>query len=144
MSEDTILTVTEAVVIEISEVGVQGPPGPAHEVFPFTMQDDLEVIPGTTRVPIDGVGVIESVQAMVGTAPTGSSAIVDVNINGTSIFTEQANRPTILAGEITSGVVTVMDVTALASGDYFTVDVDQIGSVTPGRDLTVLIRIIKS
>lgn len=142
--DEVTVVVAEQTTVLVSEVGLQGPEGPAHEVFPFTMQNDLEAVPGTTRVPIDGVAGIESVQAMVGTAPTGSSVIIDVNINGTTIFTEQANRPTIAAGDFTSGAVTVMNVTTLSPGDYLTVDVDQIGSGAPGRDLTVLVRLVKS
>jgi hypothetical protein len=33
-----------------------------------------------------------------------------------------------------------MDVTAVASGDYLTVDIDQIGSTVAGSDLNVIIR----
>jgi hypothetical protein len=40
-------------------------------------------------------GTIRSVTAAVGTAPTGATLIADVNIDGTTVFTTQANRPTI-------------------------------------------------
>ena len=80
---------------------------------------------------------IQSVRATLGTAPTGSSAIIDVHKNGTTIFTTQANRPTIAASGNTSGKVTNHDVTSLANGDYLTVDIDQVGSTIPGADLTV-------
>jgi hypothetical protein len=61
-----------------------------------------------------------------------------VNKNGTTIFTTQANRPTIAISGNTdeSGVP---DVTALADGDYLEVDIDQIGSTVAGSDLTVQI-----
>jgi len=140
----TAVVVDDQVTVLLSDVGVQGPEGPAHEVFPFTMQDELEAVPGTSRVPIDGVAAIESVQAMVGTAPTGSAITVDVNKNGTSIFTTQGNRPTIADGQNTSGVVTTMNITGLVSGDYITVDVDAVGSGYAGKDLVVLVRLVKS
>ena len=80
---------------------------------------------------------IQGVRASVGTAPTGSSLIVDIKANGTTIFTTQANRPTIAVGTQTSGFVTNMDVTAVAAGAYVTVDIAQVGSTIPGADLTV-------
>ena len=82
-----------------------------------------------------------SVRASVGTAPTGGSAIIDINVNGTTIFTTQANRPTILAGSYTSGKITNMNVATVNDGSYLTVDIDQIGSSTPGSDLTVQVEV---
>jgi hypothetical protein len=70
------------------------------------------------------------------TPPTGSALIVDVHKNGTTIFTNQANRPQIADGQYT-GQSTSIDVTGWAPGDYLTVEVDQVGSTTPGADLTV-------
>lgn len=85
-----------------------------------------------TGVPL----TIRAVRASVGTAPTGAAIRVDVNKNGTTIFTTQANRPNIAVSTFTSKVTT-MDVTSLADGDYLTVDVDIIGSTVAGADLTV-------
>lgn len=81
--------------------------------------------------------VITGVRASVGTAPTGSSILVDVNLGGTTIFTTQGNRPAITATNFTSGKVTNMNVTSWTSGTYLSVDVDQIGSSVAGADLTV-------
>jgi hypothetical protein len=80
---------------------------------------------------------IKSVRASVGTAPTGSSIIVDININGTTIFSTQGNRPTIAAGGFTSGKVTNMNTATISDGSYFTVDLDAVGSTVAGADLTV-------
>lgn len=82
---------------------------------------------------------IRGVRISVGTAPTGSSLIADINKNGTTIFTTQANRPAIAAAANTSGFVTNMDVTTLADGDYLTIDIDQVGSTVAGSDLTAQI-----
>mgnify|MGYP001161939101 FL=1 len=81
---------------------------------------------------------IRSVRASVGTAPVGADLIVDVNISGVSIFTA-GNRPTIPAGSNTSGAVTALAATTIPTGGYLTVDVDQVGSSTPGADLVVQI-----
>jgi TolB-like protein len=74
--------------------------------------------------------------ASVGTAPTGASLIVDVNKNGTTVFTTQANRPTIAVSTFfdESGAP---NVTTWADGEYLSFDVDQIGSTVAGADLTV-------
>ncbi len=84
---------------------------------------------------------ILGVRASVGIAPDGDSMIVDINKNGTTIFTTQSNRPTIAAGDNTSGNVTNMDVSSVAVGEYLTVDVDQVGSISAGTDLTVQVEV---
>jgi hypothetical protein len=79
---------------------------------------------------------ITKVKVVVKTAPTGAALIVDVNKNGTTIFTTQGNRPTIAIGDTTADSGTP-DVTALAETDKLTIDIDQIGSTVAGADLTV-------
>jgi hypothetical protein len=94
---------------------------------------------GAARYYLEATWAIVKVRASVGTAPTGAAVIVDVNKNGTTIFTTQANRPTIAAaGNASSDAVP--DITAVAAGDYITVDVDQIGSTVAGSDLCVILR----
>jgi len=78
---------------------------------------------------------VTRVRASVSQAPVGASIIVDVNLNGTTIFTTQANRPTILAAGFTD--TSIPDVTSVVAGDYLTIDIDQVGSTTPGSNLTV-------
>lgn len=79
-----------------------------------------------------------SARASVGTAPTGSTLIVDVHKDGTTIFTTQSGRPTIAISGFTNKS-TAMDVTTIANGSYLTVDIDQPGSTIAGADLTVQI-----
>jgi hypothetical protein len=85
---------------------------------------------------------IQYVRATVGIAPTGASLIVDVNRDGTTIFTNQANRPTIAASSNSSGKNTDMDITTVADGSYLTVDIDQIGSTIAGGALTVQVEVV--
>lgn len=56
----------------------------------------------------------------------GGGLLVDVNINGTSIYTQQANRPAVPAGAGTGTVKSTSFNTgaALADGNYITADVD--------------------
>lgn len=107
----------------------------------FGLSGTLVVKVGVGRYYVEQACTLASVRASVGTAPTGAAIIVDVSKNGTTVFTTQANRPTIPAGSTTSGLVTNMDVTALAAGDYLTVDVDQVGSTVAGADLVVQLRL---
>src|SRR6266496_330923 len=102
----------------------------------FSKQGTLVTTTGASRLPIEATYAIAGVRLMVGTAPTGSSLIVDVNKNGTTIFTTQANRPAIAAGANSGGPGSTPDVTSLAAGDYLTVDIDQVGSTVAGSDLT--------
>lgn len=77
----------------------------------------------------------EKVHISVNTAPAGAGIIVDLNKNGTSIFAS-ASRPQIAAGAYT-GYSTTFNATTFADGDYLTFDIDQVGSSTPGANLTV-------
>lgn len=106
----------------------------------FSKSGVLTVVAGVSRVPIHGgTFTIIGVYAMVNTAPTGASVLIDVNKNGTTIFTTQSNRPTIAVS--TNGDASgTPDVTSVTTGDYLTVDVDQIGSTVAGSDLVVSVR----
>lgn len=110
----------------------------------YSKQGTLSVATGSLRLPIDGVYTIVGTRLMVGTAPTGSNLILDVNKNGTTIYTTQGNRPVILAGANSGGPGTAPDITSLAAGDYLTVDIDQVGSGTAGSDLTVAVIVSKT
>jgi hypothetical protein len=94
---------------------------------------------GTLRFRFPFAATLEGVSAAVNTAPTGASIVLDVNKNGVSIYPISAH-PTILATTFDSGVEAVPDTTGIVSGDYLQVDVDQVGSIIPGSDLTVFIR----
>jgi len=109
-----------------------------ESVIPFSRSGSLAVAVGQGRFVFPFAATITGVRASVGTAPVGSSLIVDINKNGTTIFSTQANRPTIAASGNVSGVA-VPNTTSFAAGDYMTVDVDQVGSTTPGSDLTVVV-----
>jgi hypothetical protein len=86
--------------------------------------------------PQDGYFV--DVRTKVGTAPASTALIVDVNKNGTTIFTSQAARPQIAAAG-TSATSGAPAVTSFAKGDTISFDIDQIGTGTVGADLMVLV-----
>lgn len=106
--------------------------------IPFSVNGNLVLRTGTNRYYNDTgkTLTISSVRASVGTSPSGSSVIVDVHKDGTTIFTTQSNRPTITPGGTTS-LVTTIESASFPAGSFITVDIDQIGSTVAGADLTV-------
>jgi hypothetical protein len=77
---------------------------------------------------------VTDVVAYATTAPTGSTLIVDVHENGTTIFTTQSNRPTISAGANTSTIAGSIEDTAIAANARVSFFVDQVGSTISGGD----------
>lgn len=100
---------------------------------------EIAVGAGLVRFPFPFVATLVSVTAGIATPPTGAALIVDVHRNGTTIFSTQANRPTIAAGANATAAAPTPNTTAMAVGDYLTVDIDQVGSTVPGSNLTVQI-----
>lgn len=106
----------------------------------FAYAGTLAAGANAARYYVEEAVTITAVRASVGTAPTGATLIVDVNKNGTTIYTTQGNRPTIAISGNTA-TANSPDVTTLAAGDYLTVDIDQVGSTVAGGDLTVQIEL---
>ena len=108
----------------------------------FSSNGNLTVTPGATRV-YNTMGIsfhATKVLISVNTPPTGDVVTVDVHKDGVTIFTNQAHRPSIAAGQYT-GETTTIDLPDWNDDSYYTVDVDNIGSGDPGSDLTVHITI---
>jgi hypothetical protein len=123
--------------------GAQGPAGPqgtpGKTLVAFTIDGNAAVIAGDKRWYNDTGASLTfgTCRVTATTSPTGADLIIDINKNGTTIFTTQANRPRVTAGGVTG--TGTPDVTTLANGDYLTVDVDQVGSTVPGANVTVQI-----
>lgn len=109
--------------------------------FVLVKKGDLETGTDVSPAPIPAYcsGKIKEVYVYVKTVSAGSSIIVDVNKNGTTIFTTQSKRPEISAGNH-SDTSDEPDVTSFVKNDLFTFDIDQVGSTTAGADIIVLIR----
>lgn len=146
-----INTSEKAIANGVASLGADGkvpsgqlPTLSSSKIIPYSNTGTLGVATGTYRLYNDsGIAwTINSVRASVGTAPTGAAIIVDINVNETTIFTTQTNRPTIAAAGNTSGKVTSMEVTTIADGSYVTVDIDQVGSTSAGTNLTVQVEVI--
>ena len=104
--------------------------GAAPVVFEFTNLAALTAAADKARfiVPFDCVIVDVLVDSeTVGSG--GTSDIIDIHKNGTTIFTTQANRPTLLVGD--TGAWTKAgkpEVAQCRAGDILTIDVDQIAT----------------
>lgn len=111
---------------------------PIYQTQTWAWSGTAQVVAGTGRWynRTGGTVTIAGVWVSADTAPTGSSIIVDVHKNGTTIFTNQANRPVVAAGS-NGGTMATPAVTAVADGDYLVVDVDQVGSTVAGSNITV-------
>jgi hypothetical protein len=116
--------------------------GGSVELAPtFTYSGTIGTLTGTYRWYNDtgATLTIQQVRASVGTAPAGADIIIDVRNNGSTIFTTTGNRPTITDGTNNAIAGGAPDVPTLAAGDYWTVDVVQVGSTTAGASLSVTV-----
>lgn len=83
-------------------------------------------------------GTLVKAVAYVKTAPTGADLIIDINKNGTTLW---ASGKLTVAASANTGSKTTFDSTAVTAEDYFTIDIDQIGSTVAGSNLTVMLTI---
>ncbi len=110
--------------------------------FSFFIPGTAVVATNQAAVLIPAAFTISHVKIYSETSPTVQNLIVDVNINGTSIFaTTQENRPQVTPTNkaANSGIP---NTTALAAGDRLSVDVDQVGTVAGGAPLLVTVVLV--
>lgn len=112
----------------------------SHAII-FTKVGELETGPNVTLAIVAPRGfALEHLRCYTKIAPVGADIIVDMNKNGSTIFTTQANRPTVPDGQNKGAKSATPDIVSVAEGDVMTLDIDQVGSGTPGSDLTVYAR----
>ena len=70
------------------------------------------------------------------TAGNGDT-VVDINLNGTTIFTTQANRPKLTSGQ-TKSTGTAIDVVDVSSEDDLTLDIDSLPGTVPVKLTAIL------
>jgi DNA-binding beta-propeller fold protein YncE len=123
-----------------NDAGTETPLGAASQTkaISFYIDDALEVGTGLISVISPQALTITEIRLAVDTAPTGAALIIDINKNGTTIYTTQNNRP-IIAIDGTSATATDPDITSLSLGDKISIDIDQIGSTAAGENLSVII-----
>lgn len=114
---------------------------PQEILIPVSADETTALTTGTTKYTLFLPADIEvtSVKAVVSTAPTGSSIIVDINKNGSSIL---STKLTIDATTKTSSLASVPPVISsgsLLDSDEITIDIDQVGSSVAGAGLKVIL-----
>lgn len=113
-------------------------PPPATQPLPLVVPGPLEVAAGNIKIPTPANYMITGVQAALGTPSVGASVIADLCVNGVSVFTNQSNRPTIVAGNNISAI-TVPDNVNITKGSLTSLNIVQVGSTYPGSDLCVVV-----
>lgn len=88
----------------------------------------------------------ERVDLIADTAPVGAAVIVDIErsvdggANWVTIFTGGTNRPQVADGQKTGNTQTIDVPAGTKLTHYYRAKISQIGSTTPGADLTVMFR----
>lgn len=120
------------------EVSIAIPDEIAAPGWTLNVDGAIEAVSDVGAFVAQGEGAIQAVYIRCDDPGTAGSTIVDVHKNGTTIFTTQANRPT-LAYDDADGVAKSGDpeVTVLAENDVLTVDIDQ--AATGAENLTVVV-----
>jgi hypothetical protein len=80
---------------------------------------------------------LTSVRASVTTAPVGSTIVVDINENGTSILSTKLSIDASEKTSATAATAAVISGSALTDDAEITIDIDQVGSTTAGAGLKV-------
>jgi len=101
--------------------------------FNFTLSGNSIVGEDQIEFMIPSAITVSNVFIKVDTAPTGDDMEVDINKNGTTIFTTQSGRPIITASG-TSDTSDTPDITAFAQNDILGISIDQVGSTIGGGD----------
>lgn len=112
-----------------------------HSIEPYVLSANgvVTVKVGTSKIVMENACVVDTVRAYVTTAPAGGPLKIDINKNGSTIYGTQTNQPTIATGA-NSALGGPASGAMFAAGDVLSVDVDSVGSTTPGSDLTVTVR----
>lgn len=115
--------------------------GSSITTIAFSLPGQAFVEPGRLHIPLPPViGEILGVAITCHVSPVGADLIVDVNKNGTTLFTNQATRPTILPGAFASGWITPAVTSFNGTSDTLTADIDQTGTSIAGGDIVVGVR----
>jgi len=121
------------------DTGWQGPAGKTIESASWTYMGTITVRVGDGAWVYPGDYLLKTVQLSIASSPVGADVVVDVNVNGTSVFADQSQRPRIPDGGKTD-LVDFPPNTVVGLNDIITVDIDAVGSVSPGSTLVAIVR----
>ena len=89
----------------------------------------------TFRIPYSAQ--LLAVRSSVNTAPTGSTLVVDINKNASSILSTKLSIDASEKTSYTAATPAVISTASLAIDDEITIDIDQVGSTVAGAGLKV-------
>jgi hypothetical protein len=111
-------------------IGATGATGPNILVVTATFSGTLSVFNGTNRYYVPRNANVTDILMNFNGVPTGANVIVRINRNGVANANVPALANTIYTRNTTSSFT-------VASNDYLTMDIVQIGNTYPGSDMTV-------
>lgn len=107
----------------------------------FNAEGVLAAVSGAMGAYIVAVesGVLDSVYMYMDYTGTAGVTIVDVNINGVTAFTDQANRPKVYYDGLTKKNEAFPSISGLVKGDIITFDIDTVASGAAGLTVAPII-----
>ena len=100
-------------------------------------ETDSTVDTAVGRMPMPYAFILTDVELELAVAPVGSTYIVDINKNGTTVLSTALSIDATETTSRTAATAAVISVSTFAAGDIVTVDIDQIGSSTAGQEPVV-------
>jgi hypothetical protein len=136
-SEATLVAAINEVDAQVDALEVTVASTPLY--IPFGRPGSLITFTGPRMYFTDNVKFSSSTFSLT-TPPTGSSAVFEVLKNGSSIY---SSSPAIAASGFVSSAGTLAETTIFSGRtDYLQVKCLQIGSIQPGMDLSVLLKMV--
>ena len=96
---------------------------------------------GTARETfrVERAFTLSGVRASLTTAATGSTVIVDINLNGVSVLGTKLSIDASELTSVTAASAATIVTSAIPSDGQITIDIDQVGATTPGTGLKVVL-----
>ena len=109
------------------------------EVALAQLDTDIEVTTGVAKFPIPEDLTFVDAFIQVDTAPTGSSAIWDININGATALSTKITIEATEKSSLDAASQPVFSTTTASKDDAITIDCDQIGATIAGQNPVLVI-----
>ena len=112
--------------------------------FSFQISGYLAVQTGAApAIIVDANRSVRDMYGIIGSPAYGADIVVQLNCNSTlyATLTFTQGATSLLPGATTSGIVNGFGLPALSAGDQLTLDVTGVGTVNPGSDLTIIMRL---
>lgn len=87
---------------------------------------------------------IENLILTSSVAPTGSTLIADLNVNGTSILATKISIDISELNSTTAATPYVLTTNTISKGSRITVDLDQVGATVAGSDVQLLMFVTRA